>query len=154
QAAKLDTEEQTVMALLRAGHLIRTTGTSCQEKIETYHNRIRETLISCLSKERLKSHHHELALALEAFGRVDFKRLAKHFESAGDFDKAIEYATIAVGQATEALAFEHAAQLYKFTLDLLEKSDVTRKSALISNGRGQYNQEWLANFHLCYGSVL
>src|SRR5205814_3910314 len=48
RAAGLESEEQEMLVLLRAGHMIRTTGMSDQGKIETYHDRIRETIVAHL----------------------------------------------------------------------------------------------------------
>jgi tetratricopeptide (TPR) repeat protein len=153
QAAMADTKEQASLALLRMDHLIRVTGTSGQERIETYHNRIREAVVANLTEETLKTHHHNLALVLETSGQVDSEGLAVHFQMAGDNEKATGYAAAAARQATEALAFEHAARLYKFTLDLIEQSG-TPGATVTSAGNRLCEPKWLANFRLAYGEVL
>src|SRR5439155_5577565 len=83
QAAELEVDEHKLLALLRTGHLIRATGAS-EEKIETYHDRIRETVVAYLPTETLKAHHRHLALALESWGEADPERLAVHFQEAED----------------------------------------------------------------------
>jgi eukaryotic-like serine/threonine-protein kinase len=143
QAAGLETEEQAALALLRAERLIRVTGRSEEEEIETYHDLIREAVVTRLCPATLLTHHHNLALALEAMGCADPERLALHFHRSGDLEKAAEYSVEAAGQAAGALAFEHAARLYQLALELQpadsERGQMLRvklADALANAGRG------------------
>jgi eukaryotic-like serine/threonine-protein kinase len=141
QVAKFSLDEHKMLTLLRAGHMIRMTGTG-EEKIETYHDRIRETVVEHLEKERLKDYHHSLALALEETGQADPERLVVHFRDGGDLEKAAKYAVAAANQVFESLAFDHAAELYHLALELqtTEESRETLRvklgDALANAGRG------------------
>ncbi|MFQ5792273.1 MAG: hypothetical protein ACE5JI_17525, partial [Acidobacteriota bacterium] len=143
RAAQIETEERKALAILRAGHLIRSRGTEEREEIETYHDRIRETVVAQLSPGRLKAYHHGLARALEAASRVDPETLAIHFHAGGDPETAAEHAAVAAAQASEALAFDRAARLYQVALDLRTAEGAERRAlrvklgdALANAGRG------------------
>ena len=71
------------LAVLRAGHLVRSAGPGSLDDVEVYHDRIRETVIKHLSPEVLKTWHGELARVLEDAGGADSETLAVHFEAAG-----------------------------------------------------------------------
>ena len=72
------------LAVLRAGHLVRSAGPGSLDDVEVYHDRIRETVIKHLSPEVLKTWHGELARVLEDAGGADSETLAVHFEAAGE----------------------------------------------------------------------
>jgi eukaryotic-like serine/threonine-protein kinase len=135
QAAKLENEEQTALAFLRANHLIRTRERDKKEEIEVYHDRIRETLVDNLAKEKCKNIHHQLALSLEESGHDDPESLATHFQGAGNQEKAAEYTLKAADQASLALAFDHAVNLYKQALALAKKppSELVALQAKLGN---------------------
>lgn len=138
KAARITLDEQ-VLPILRTNHLLRSTGNNIYEELDTYHDRIREAVIKNLSEESLKNHHYALALALETFEDVDPERLAKHFQLAGERDKASEYTMNAAEQADQILAFEKAAQLYKQSLALKSTQDITTSSIKIKLGNALSN---------------
>lgn len=142
RAADLEKDGPKVLALLRSAHLVRTRSTPVQDEIEPYHDRIRDVVIAHPSQP-LKECHQRLALALLASGRADPERLAIHFQGAGDASSAAEYAAVAAAKASEALAFDRAASLYRLALGLraeahLDKGDLAVKlgDALANAGRG------------------
>ncbi len=120
QASQIENEEQTALVFLRANHLIRTREKDKKEEIEVYHDRIRETLVDNLATETRKNIHQRLALALEVSGD-DPESLATHFQGAGNQEKAAEYSLKAADQASQALAFDHAVNLYEQALSLAKK---------------------------------
>lgn len=110
--------EQQALALLRAEHLIRlrSGGRRGDDQLETYHDRIREAVRAGLAPETLATHHRHLAEAMESSARIAPDRLAYHFDGAGLAEKAALYAVRAGEQAERALAFDHAAQMYRLAL--------------------------------------
>lgn len=137
RAAEISADEQ-LLPLLRANHLLRSTG-NAYEEIDTYHDKIREAIISNLSSGVLQKYHHLLALALEETKTDDPERLAKHFQLAGEQEKACTYTINAAQQADEALAFDRAAQLYQQTLNLNSTSSLNTVSVKIKLGKALAN---------------
>jgi hypothetical protein len=120
QAADLGSEDPDAIMALRAAHFVRTRATAAEgrSEIEPYHDRIRETVVASLSAAARARQHHRLAAALEAFGHTDPEALAVHWQGAGDPARAARYALDAAQEATDALAFDRAARLYRLVLDL------------------------------------
>ncbi len=142
QASSLEGEAN-ALATLRIGRLLRTRGSAENGELETYHDRIRETVVGHLSAADLQHHHRQLAQALEATGKADPETLTVHFQGAGDPERAANYAAAAAQQAADALAFERAARLYQRALEQQSgENERTRQlrarlgDALANAGRG------------------
>jgi serine/threonine protein kinase/tetratricopeptide (TPR) repeat protein len=116
QCARLAQDERVALALLRAGRLIRSTGRADADEVETYHDRVREAVVSRLLPDQARHHHHSLALVLEASGQADPEVLGVHFLGAELPDRAAGFFVQAADRAAEMLAFEHAASLYRRAL--------------------------------------
>jgi tRNA A-37 threonylcarbamoyl transferase component Bud32 len=143
-------DEHTVLACLRAGRLLRSTGTSPlsgQGKegstVETYHDRIRETVLLHLDEQTLQRHHQRLVTVLQESGQTDPEVLAVHLVGAGQRNRAGHYYALAAAQAAETLAFDRAAKSYQLALELLaprgeEERRLRTKlgDALANAGRG------------------
>ncbi|HJW13275.1 MAG TPA: protein kinase [Thermoanaerobaculia bacterium] len=129
EAAEPDSHEN-VIEVLRKSHFIRTRETATRGEIEAYHDRIREAVVAGLSPDELRAHHRRLALALEASGQADPEWLAMHWKGGGDLERAAEYAASAARQASEALAFERAARLYRLALDISDPVESESRRAL------------------------
>ena len=106
------------LALLRAQHLIRGTGLGSLDDVETYHDRIRETVVNHLDTDRVREVNRRLATELEQAGGADPETLGVHFEGAGELAKAGHYYALSADEAGEALAFDRAVKLYRRALEL------------------------------------
>ena len=138
-------DERVSLALLRSARLIRSTGRAGTDEIETYHDRIRETVVARLEPEVTREHHRRLAHALEASGSADPEVLGVHLLGSGQPERAAEYFATAADQAAEALAFDRAAALYRRARDLqpsespaatMHRLNARLGDALANAGRG------------------
>ena len=100
-------------AALRSGHLIRGTGPRLDDEIETYHDRIRETVVAHLPRRRALRHWHgRLATALEEAGQADVETLAASPRGGpARLDRAGSYFASRADQAAEGAAFDRAAEM-------------------------------------------
>ncbi|MBV9122803.1 MAG: hypothetical protein JO112_05570, partial [Planctomycetes bacterium] len=136
-------EDRGALAVLRTSRLVRGTGPAEEEKVEPFHDRVRETVLAGLGAEVLAIHHRQLAQALTAAGHPDLEFVATHFQGAGEVGTAGLLYGQAADQAAGALAFERAARLYQQALELRPANDpaapglhARRGDALANAGRG------------------
>jgi serine/threonine protein kinase len=134
RAAAITEDDQSSLAVLRVGRLLRGAGTESEEQIEIYHDRIRQTVVSRLSAQAQELAHRRLAFALESSVMPDPESLAIHYQAAGSRERAAIYAADAAAKATEALAFDRAARLYKLALELGTTDAVARQSLRVKLG--------------------
>jgi hypothetical protein len=152
QAAQVGTDVDAALASLRAGRLIRSTGTGEAATLETYHDRIRETVVAHLAPEVRRDLHGRLAQVLEETGAADPEVLASHFLRSDQQARAGRYYAQAAAQAAEALAFDRAATLFRMALDLGATAGAGERplrarlaDALANAGRGaEAAREYLA----------
>ena len=130
-ASNFETVDQQALAVLRSEHLIRIREAEDQDEIETYHDRIRETVITQLYPKALKAYHHRLALSLESLGKADLEAMSVHFQEAGYPREAANYAIAAADKASEALAFDRASRLYHRALELQAAPNSEQRTLLI-----------------------
>lgn len=79
-------ERQSLVAMLRASHFIRSSGSS--ERVETYHDRIREVLAARITADAARRIHHLMVQALVDKGSDDSEALFEHYRGAGDPENA------------------------------------------------------------------
>jgi serine/threonine protein kinase/tetratricopeptide (TPR) repeat protein len=133
-AAGSGSEGYSTLAHLRSVRLVRGAGPAEWNQVETYHDRIRETVVAHLAPPELQTHHGGLARALEEAGQADPERLAVHFQGANELAQAGKYFALAAVQAADALAFDRAAKLYRQALQLQAAhgpTDPSRRTAAI-----------------------
>jgi tetratricopeptide (TPR) repeat protein len=128
---------------LCSSRFLRTTVVAEEDAIETYHDRIRQTIVAQLSATEVQQHHLRLATALEHREDIDPEILAVHFRGAGEFIKAGRFLARAADHAAQSLAFDHAAELYRQALEHPPESVEETRSlwiklsdALANAGRG------------------
>jgi hypothetical protein len=109
-------EAQGALHMLRSAYLVRSSGVGDDDRIETYHDRIRETLVDHLRADRRRACHIELAEALLAHAPAEAEAIALHFRAGGDHARAARHAEIAGDHALAAFAFDRAATLYQEAL--------------------------------------
>lgn len=143
EAAVLGRSSFGAAATLHAERLIRGTGPGFDDLIETYHDRIRESVVRHLSDAARVEHHRRLALALEATSHPDIEATAVHFHRAGLLERAGHHYAMAADKALAALAFDRSAELYGLALGIggvsgEAKQRLRRKrgDALANAGRG------------------
>ncbi|MGO9712934.1 MAG: ATP-binding protein, partial [Polyangiaceae bacterium] len=142
-AAELDPRTfATQVSILRAEHLVQTSGMRGRDRIEPYHDRLRTTVRKRLEHGRRVEHHRRIALAFETTGNNDAEMLAVHWRGAEDVERALRYTVTAADEAAQALAFDRAAKLYGQALEVLLVGDERRQleaklgEALANAGRG------------------
>jgi hypothetical protein len=130
-------------SLLRAESLIRTAQGKVPDRVEMYHDRVREAVLARVDPEARRRWHRTLALALEATGDADPEALSVQWRGAGVPEKAARWALAAAREAADSFAFERAATLATAALDLLpadhpdaQRARVLSADALANAGRG------------------
>jgi hypothetical protein len=129
--------------LLRAEHLLRTAYGGTPDRVEVYHDRVREAVLAHLDADARRGWHAKLAHALEASGDADPEALSVHWRGAGVPEKGARWALAAAREAADSFAFERAATLAKGALELLpseagdaQRARVLAADALANAGRG------------------
>ncbi len=128
---------------LRTNHLVRSVGEGISSLVDTYHDRVRETVLARTTPAQGQEFHLKLAQTLEFAGDGDFESLARHFLGAGRDVQAKEYYVLAAHRAAASLAFEQTVRFYRQALKLcspgdLEEADLQARlgDALVNVGRG------------------
>jgi hypothetical protein len=131
--------------VLRAASLVRVLGGDGPALIDTYHDRIRESVTEALAPAERVRDHRALAEALEAHRgtSISAELLALHYRGAGVAGKAHSYTVEAARAASSAFAFDRAAELYRLAIELVDDDGVRRGlekahgDALAGCGRGE-----------------
>lgn len=131
EAAELSASDRTTFQELRAARMVRTRGTRQTDHAETYHDRVRETVMRELHEGRVREIHAQLAQASERWGVGEPEQLVVHYTEAGQGGRAGETAIHAAHAAAEKLAFDRAADLYRKALELLPDQDRARRRQLL-----------------------
>lgn len=145
-SATIGEEIGNAVLALRSENMIRSRvladSTSAHEALDASHDRFREAVLASMTEVDRRARHLRLAVALEDLDRGDPEILATHYAAAGEPLRAAEHAVAAAANASDALAFDHAARLYGFALELhpsISSADELRvqlADALTRAGRG------------------
>ena len=127
---------------LSAESLLRMRAGGDGERLEVYHDRIRDALLNQLSPVARRHRHRQLAEGFASTERPDALVLVEHYLGAGEDALAADHAVRAAEEASEALAFERAAELFGLAFRLRGARDadwslLTKRAAALANaGRG------------------
>jgi predicted Ser/Thr protein kinase/tetratricopeptide (TPR) repeat protein len=113
-------ERQSLVAMLRSFHFIRSSGSS--ERVEAYHDRIREALAAQMAPGAVRRIHGLMVQTLVERRSDDCEALFEHYRGAGDHENASVQAGLAAAKAGAALAFDGAAFFYGQALTLAPAS--------------------------------
>src|SRR4029450_3048458 len=102
EACGLDGDDRRLVAQLRAERLVRSSGSA--QRIELYHDRIREALVTLIGTDERRQLHRCMARALVARGAGESEALYEHYREAGDRAEAAVQAAAAAQKADYALA--------------------------------------------------
>jgi tetratricopeptide (TPR) repeat protein len=116
ETCRLAGDERPLVALLRAAHFVRSSGSA--ERVEMYHDRIREALIVRLDPAGVRHLHGAMAQTLVSKRVDDPDALFAHYLGAGDHDAAAAHAGRAAEKASAVFAFDRAAMFYRRALEL------------------------------------
>ena len=124
RAAGLDEGSRVLVGSLRDSGLLREVPGEGEPGLGAYHDRIREALLGAMPGALRTRRHRAVAEALAARGSEDDEALLLHWEGAGEPLLAGRHAVRSADRAAQALAFAHAATLYRKALELLgEQAD-------------------------------
>lgn len=127
RAAELAGSAWDAVTVLKTAKLVTTTGPQNECTIESFHDRIRETVFAGLSNNRRKKCYRQLATLLESEPDVEQETLATYWRGAGHLEKAGRCFVKAAERATHVLAFDRAADLYGQALECAPVDDETRR---------------------------
>ena len=122
EAAGLAGDERPLVAFLRTDRFLRSSGSA--QRIEIYHDRIREVLVARVSPDDERRIHGLMVRTLLARRAEDPEALYAHYRGAGDHAGASTQAALAARKAVAALAFDRAASFYRCALELAPDSPV------------------------------
>lgn len=120
EACGLAGDERRLVAALRSERFVRSSGSA--QRIEIYHDRIRENLAALVSPDDERRIHGRMVRALVGRGADDPEALYTHYRGAGDHVNASTQAALAARKADAALAFDRAASFYRCALELAPDS--------------------------------
>jgi hypothetical protein len=113
-------DRQSLTAMLRSSHFIRSSGSA--DRVETYHDRIREVLAAQIAPDSVRRIHGLIVQTLVERRSDDCEALFEHYRGAGDHENASIQAGLAAAKAGTALAFDRATFFYGQALALAPAS--------------------------------
>jgi hypothetical protein len=131
RAAQLGADAPTAVHVLSAHAMLRMTSDG---RLDTYHDRVRESVAASMTSEHKCALHAALATALEGSERAQPDWLAAHALAAGLTDLGLRATLEAAEDAMAKLAFDRAATNYRTALGLLREGDPKRAALLLKLG--------------------
>ncbi len=120
-----------VIQRTRVERLVRGAGVGSDDDVETFHDRVRESVVAGLDAARRTELHRGLARALDGAAGVAPELVATHLEAGGDAARAAVYYRDAAERAVAVLAFDRAEALFQkaaaLAVDREVRADVLEK---------------------------
>jgi eukaryotic-like serine/threonine-protein kinase len=106
---------------LAAAQLLKLSGARSEPSVASFHQRVREIVLTGLNPAQQRSGHRALVDAMDHLrGLPEPETLLYHLLGAGERERALAVARRAAAAATHRLAFAHAASLYRTAVELCE----------------------------------
>ena len=137
EVARIEGDPLPARSLLVSQSLVRIRSSN-QGICETYHDRVRESVIASIQPDARRAYHERLAIALESQAAPEV--VAIHYREAGRFEDAGRYAKQGADQAMSVLAFDRAARLYASALEWTEGD--AAETAYLERRRGDALAGW------------
>lgn len=102
-----------VLALLRSAQFVRTSGPGLEAEVETYHDRVRESITARLAAATRRQRHAALAGRLRQEPDAEAETIAHHYDGAGEPNEAGRFYAQAAETAKRVLAFARAEEFYR-----------------------------------------
>ncbi len=123
-------------SMLRIARLVRRVQRADDELwIDSYHDKVRESVIEHLSAKRTRLLHKNLADALQDWGKALPARVGRHYAAAEQTDEAARYLFAAAEDTAAQLAFDRAQELYSSIVELLEDSQDRKLEPILCRAR-------------------
>lgn len=108
----LESFPQHAVKLLRTARLVRSTGPQLSDEVETFHDRVRESVTRFLAAPVSRDYHQQIADALEQNPEATPETIASHLEAAQS-SRASRFYELAGERAIQVLAFDRAEEFLK-----------------------------------------
>src|SRR5262249_19171261 len=109
-------DRQSLIVMLRASRLIRSSGSS--DRVGTYYDAFREVLAGRIQLDAVRDIHGRMAETLVARRSDDCEAMFEHYRGAGKLELASIQAGLVAEKASASLAFDRAASFYRYALEL------------------------------------
>jgi len=117
----LATAPQHAVKLLRTARLVRSTGGKLTDEIETFHDRVRESIAMYLAPAESRDYHQQIADALELNAASAPETIAGHLQAV-ESPRASHFYELAGERAIQVLAFDRAEEYLKLAAKLADNS--------------------------------
>jgi serine/threonine protein kinase/predicted ATPase len=113
----LATIPQHAVKLLRTARLVRSTGGKLTDEIETFHDRVRESIAMYLAPAESRDYHQQIADALEQNAASAPETIAGHLQAV-ESPRASHFYELAGERAIQVLAFDRAEEYLRLAAKL------------------------------------
>jgi predicted ATPase len=122
-------DRERALTMLVTGQMVRITRTGHEPWVDIYHAVLREAVIARLGSEAARALHRQIARSLEGWSDASPALRARHWQAAGEHDRAARCLLAAARSAAAQLAFDRADELYRQALALLDE--------ILDDGQGE-----------------